>query len=248
MLEKLLLLNKPSDCSSFDCIRRLKPLLPKRTRIGHAGTLDPFATGLLIVCIGRGATKHLSSFMGLPKTYTATAELGRVTTTLDYTGQDIAVPTTALPTEKQLHEALKSFGDSYEQTPPAYSALKHNGTPLYKLARNGKVNEEEMNAILAKKRRSATIYHASLAAVTDKQFTVTATVSQGTYIRTLMHDIAQRAGSSGATTTELHRAAIGPFTSDQALDLDQLSADTLEQHWQPVTDALVDKKKSPTAY
>lgn len=238
MLEKLLLLNKPADYSSFDCIRRLKPLLPKRTRIGHAGTLDPFATGLLIVCIGRGATKHLSSFMGLPKTYTATAQLGRVTATLDHTGQNIATPETPLPTEQQLLEALHSFGSGYEQTPPAYSALKHNGTPLYKLARTGKVDEDEMNAILATKRRSATLYRTSLDAVAHNEFTVTATVSQGTYIRTLMHDIAQRAGSSGATTTQLHRASIGPFHCDNALDLSQLSSETLKHYWQPIEQVL----------
>lgn len=238
MLEKLLLLNKPADCSSFDCIRRLKPLLPKKTRIGHAGTLDPFATGLLIICIGRGATKHLSSFMGLPKTYTATAQLGRVTTTLDHTGQDIMAPETIRPTEHQLREALLTFGNGYEQTPPAYSALKHNGTPLYKLARKGKIDEKEMNAILAKKRRSATLYHTSLDAVSGHEFTVTATVSQGTYIRTLMHDIAQHAGSSGATTMQLHRASIGPFHCDHALDLVQLSDTTLEQYGQPIEQVL----------
>lgn len=238
MLEKLLLLNKPADCSSFDCIRRLKPFFPKRTRIGHAGTLDPFATGLLIVCIGRGATKHLSRFMGLPKTYIATATLGEVTTTLDRTGTFLPTEPGKIPSHDDLRNALNDIGTSYEQIPPAYSALKHNGTPLYKLARSGAIAEEELEKIAQNKRRTVHLYSSILDSYEPPRFTLTATVSQGTYIRTLMHDIAQRAGGSGATTQTLHRAAIGPFSCEQALDADAISEETIAQHAVAIEDAL----------
>lgn len=237
MLNTFLLIHKPAEWSSFDCVRRLKRFFPKRTRIGHAGTLDPFATGLLIVCVGRGATKYLSRFMGLKKTYVATAHLGHVTTTLDHTGTIIATNTN-IPIEADLLKAIDSLGSEYEQIPPAYSALKHNGTPLYKLAREGTIAPETIAAIAEAKKRTVSLYSCTLDQYQAPCFTVTATVSQGTYIRTLMHDIAQHAGGIGATTHSLHRASIGPFTSSEALSILDVNEETIAQAIQPVEKAL----------
>jgi len=248
MIEGVILLNKPVDATSFDCIRHLKKLLPRKTevgrlKIGHAGTLDPFATGLLIICIGRAATRHIKDFMGMPKKYTATAKIGQVTDSLDNTGTLIETESLPLPTTAVLQSAIASFGGGYEQTPPAYSALKFNGKPLYELARKGKISDEQMAKITTAKKRDVTLYDCKLDEHDDDSFTVTATVSQGTYIRTLLHDIAQRAGSTGATTHQLHREAIGHFDCSQAVSLDDITAETLAALVHPVEEMIRSKKR-----
>ena len=223
-----LLINKPVGISSYGCIGRIKFLFHQnlrdqgitekiRLKMGHAGTLDPFACGLLIVAIGREATRLLSQCMVMPKTYIATGKCGELTDTLDCTGTVISTSDT-IPSEQKLREALDSFGSSYEQIPPLYSALKYQGKPLYLLARKKRMSEQELQEIADNKRRIIQLYDKQFVSYNSPYFTIKVRVSQGTYIRTLINDIAVQAGSC-ATTRELARTAIGPFTIDQAYDI-----------------------------
>jgi tRNA pseudouridine55 synthase len=223
-----LLINKPVGMSSYGCIGRIKRVAQQKIRIGHAGTLDPFASGLLIVAIGREATRLLSQCMALPKIYVATGKCGELTDTLDCTGTVVAT-TNVILSEQALHDSLESFGTSYEQTPPAYSALKYQGMPLYALARKKIVDEQELQRIADAKKRTVQLYDKQFLSYEAPFFTIQVTVSQGTYIRTLINDIAMRADSY-ATTYQLVRTAIGPFILDKAIDISLLTHDNLNEY------------------
>jgi tRNA pseudouridine55 synthase len=212
-----LLINKPADITSFGCIKHLKRVIREKVKIGHAGTLDPFATGLLIVAIGREATRLISRIMVMEKTYIATGKCGELTDTLDYTGT-ILTRSDYIPSQEEIKAAMVSFGSSYEQIPPIYSALQHEGERLYAMARKNSMSVQELQAIAEKKRRTVQLYDLQLLSYESPQFTIKARVSHGTYIRTLVNDIAVRAGSC-ATTYQLARTAIGSFNLDQAADL-----------------------------
>jgi len=239
MLEGYLFINKPADITSHDCIKRIKNILKKaeniptsgrsRIKIGHAGTLDPFATGLLIIGIGRGATKYLSMVMKGDKQYIATGKLGVLTDTLDKTGTVIEEATIPPITQEQLIEAIHSLGTAYTQTPPAFSALKYQGKPLYKLAREGKA-PEELAKIIEDKKRTVQLYSIELTDFNPPFFTIKADVSHGTYIRSLVNDIA-KVCDSVATTWELERTKIGPISIEQAIEIDSIkSIDDIENH------------------
>jgi tRNA pseudouridine55 synthase len=225
-----LLINKPAGISSYGCIGYLKRILKQKVKIGHAGTLDPFATGLLIVAIGREATRLMSRVMMMEKTYIATGKCGELTDTLDYTGKIIST-CVYIPTQQEICNSIASFGSSYIQIPPLYSALKHNGERLYALARNNS-NVQELQEIAASKSRTVQLYDLRLLSYKSPQFTIQARVSHGTYIRTLVNDIAIRAcppelvgqskAGSCATTYQLKRTAIGPFDLNQATDLETI--------------------------
>ncbi len=204
-----LLVNKPKDVSSFSCVAQIKSLLPKKTKVGHAGTLDPFAHGLLIIGIGREATSKMSHLMKLDKVYVATGKFGEATDTLDKTGRVTQTCDTVV-TRQVLEDAIASFRISYTQTPPFYSALKHEGMPLYKLARKQLATTEQLQSITARKSREVTIYSLELLDFTFPYFTVRAHVSHGTYIRSLLDDIARTVGSC-ATTYALERTRIGQW-------------------------------------
>ena len=133
MNEGFLFINKSKGISSFGCIKQIKKIIGKKIKIGHAGTLDPFATGLLIIGIGRGATKYLNFFTKSDKEYIATGKLGILTDTRTIIQED-QVSTIS---EQDLLNAIKALGKEYQQTPPKFSALKYEGKPLYKLARKG---------------------------------------------------------------------------------------------------------------
>ena len=226
-----LLINKPVGMSSYGCIGHIKRILfhsggsqeqvRQKIKIGHAGTLDPFACGLLIVAIGREATRHLSRCMVMEKTYSAQGKCGELTDTLDCTGAIVATSRT-IPSEQELRQALHSFGSQYEQIPPLYSALKYQGKPMYVLARKKMMDCEQLQEIADAKRRTIQLYDKQFLSYQSPYFTIQVRVSHGTYIRTLINDIAVRAGSC-ATTYELTRSAIGPFTLDQAVDILQLN-------------------------
>jgi tRNA pseudouridine55 synthase len=246
-----LLINKPVGISSYGCIGRIKyilrtaaaaqsdPIKKIRQKIGHAGTLDPFACGLLIVGIGREATRLLSQCMVMEKTYIATGKCGELTDTLDCTGTVVAT-SDIIPSEQQLRQALNSFGSQYEQIPPLYSALKYQGKPMYLLARKNMMDQEQLQEIADAKRRIIQLYDKQFLSYQSPYFTIQVRVSHGTYIRTLINDIAVRAGSC-ATTYELTRAAIGPFTLDQAIDISELTADTIDTHLIPAEKFFVTK-------
>jgi tRNA pseudouridine55 synthase len=212
-----LLINKPVDMTSFGCIRYLKRVIREKVKIGHAGTLDPFATGLLIVALGREATRLISKIMVMEKTYIATGKCGELTDTLDYTGTIVATSEN-IPSEQEIKAAMASFGSSYEQIPPIYSALQHEGQRLYALARKNSMSVEELQKIAEDKRRTVQLYDLQLLSYEAPEFTIKARVSHGTYIRTLVNDIATRAGSC-ATTYKLTRTAIGSFDVTQATSL-----------------------------
>lgn len=216
------MLYKPVGISSAAAIRPIKRLLPKKTKVGHAGTLDPFASGLLIVGVGSAATKQLSAFMTLDKVYIATGKLGESTDTGDHTGV-ITDTATTLITQQQLVDALASFGTAYLQTPPLYSALKHEGMPLYALARKRVLEAEILTQIAAQKSKQVSLYVLELISFEFPYFTIKAHVSHGTYIRSLISDIGLRVGSC-ATTYALERSAIGTFDAQTAVAPDVITA------------------------
>ena len=220
-LQGFLLINKPINASSFDCIRHIKRILKQRIKIGHAGTLDPFATGLLIIAFSRNATKQIPRIHEFSKKYSVSAQLGNLTTTLDKTGSIVAT----LPHDQIDLESLKksciSLQPGYLQTPPAYSALKHEGLSLYVHVRNNRFSTEEINKILAHKKRFVQITSLEITSCNQSEFTIEAEVSSGTYIRSLVNDIAQKSGTY-ATTYELTRTTIGPFSLSRAVELQSL--------------------------
>lgn len=228
----LIKINKPTGITSYDCIRHIKRILNiKKVKIGHAGTLDPFASGLMLICIGREATKTIDQLMTQDKEYLVKAKLGELTDTLDLTGKVLEskiLESTTInpsPTKQDIEKAIKTLGSSYIQTPPIYSALKHQGTPLHELAREQKMETHELEQIVQKKSRQVEIYKIELLGVELPFFTFRAHVSKGTYIRSLANDIAHKLNSH-ATTYELERTKIGDYKLEDAVNLYDLK--TLE--------------------
>ena len=220
--EGFLLFNKPSGISSYGCIAQIKRAIGRAHKIGHAGTLDPFADGLLIVGIGRPYTKQLSHIMAYPKEYIAQGELNLLTDTLDPTGKVVCTETKEVSRE-QLEAAIKKMGMAYEQIPPIYSALKFKGQCLYKAARTGRLSTEELERITIQKKRTVQLYQLELVAFDPPYFTIKARVSCGTYIRSLVNDIAGQCDTH-ATTKMLTRTEIGPFTLDNAAEYTDIAA------------------------
>lgn len=216
-----LIIDKPANVTSFDCIRNLKRHLPRGTRIGHAGTLDPFATGIMIVGIGRAATKQLQLLTDLPKRYLVTAKLGELTDTLDNTGTVIYANGTTSIQQSQLEKVIEKKVGRSTQLPPIYSAVKFNGRPLYEHARSGTMTNEKLAEVVNAKQREITIQDAQLIRYEPPFFTLRTTVSKGTYIRTLVNDLARDLGSC-ATAHSLRREACGPFDSTNAISLNNL--------------------------
>lgn len=222
-LTGFLLINKPKDISSFDCIRHIKKSLKQKIKIGHTGTLDNFATGLLIICLGRNATKLVPQLSNFDKEYLVTAKLGELTNTLDHTGVIIEKPDISELniSKKDLQNAIETIGKEYLQTPPIYSALKFQGTSLYKLARNKIMEQKDLEEIIKQKARPVQIHKLELLNFNSPFFTFKTTVSKGTYIRSLANDIAQILNIP-ATTYELERTKIGKFDLKKAVNLNAL--------------------------
>lgn len=221
-----ILVNKPAGITSFGCVYAFKKLLPRKTKVGHTGTLDDFASGLLIICIGREATRLSSALMGYDKEYVVKAKLGELSDSLDLTSKNIqTMPIDRQITTDMLKEAMTSLCPSYIQTPPIYSALKHEGKPLYNLARVKKLDTEVLEKIVQQKGREIFIKDIELVSFEAPFFTFRARVSKGTYVRSLAHDIAQKLGTC-ATTYELERTSINVFTLGEAVKLSQIQAET----------------------
>lgn len=216
-----LLINKKPGLTSFQCIGAVRRILGRTYKIGHTGTLDAFASGLLIIAIARTATRHIQKIMQLDKRYYARAKLGQLTDTLDYTGVLLAAEEGPRCTQEIFEEACASFGSEYAQTPPIFSALKFEGVRLSTLARGEKISKQELETIAKEKTRVVKLYHLELHALEYPYFALHAHVSHGTYIRVLMEDIAQKL-QTHATTYELERTAIGPFNLSDAATLDEL--------------------------
>lgn len=200
--------------TSHDVVAKLRGILQMK-KIGHTGTLDPEATGVLPVCVGR-ATKVCSLLTDKDKTYVAVVKLGITTDTQDMTGE-ILTRSPVQTTEKDIRSVLSGFVGEIWQIPPMYSAIKINGKKLYELARQGKEVE--------RKPRQVTIYELRLQNVdlAEQEFTIEVTCSKGTYIRTLCQDIGEKLGC-GAAMKSLIRTRVGRFSLDHALTLGEIEA------------------------
>jgi tRNA pseudouridine55 synthase len=217
-LQGFLLLDKPTGVTSYYCIQKIKQVIRHKTKIGHAGTLDSFATGLLIIGISRSATRNISQIMKLDKWYRATGKLGQLTDTLDFTGSLIQDEEISEITHYKIQTAIHGLGHQYKQIPPIYSALKYKGKTLSDLVRQEKLSEKIVQKIAEKKAKIVTIYSCELISLDLPYFTIEAHVSHGTYIRVLVNTIAQKLGTY-ATTHELKRTKIGPFAINEAQPL-----------------------------
>ncbi|HUR57936.1 MAG TPA: tRNA pseudouridine(55) synthase TruB [Opitutaceae bacterium] len=212
-MEGILLVDKPRDHTSHDVVARLRGKL-KMKRIGHAGTLDPMATGLLIILVGK-ATRVSQYLISLDKEYEGTIELGKVTDTQDADGEVMETRPVPALTEQDVRTAMNGFlGDQY-QTPPMYSAIKIDGVPLYKSARKGEEVEREPRFIR--------VMSWELTRFGLPQFDFRLRSTKGTYVRTLAHDLGQKLGT-GAHLAALRRTATDKFNVAQALTLDQIQA------------------------
>ena len=222
-----LLIDKPSGITSFSVIRHVQRLLGKGIRIGHAGTLDPLASGLLLVAIGRESTRQLKVTCSYTKTYRCTGKLFELTDTYDRFGTITHTETPFFVDHDALIGALSSFKNGYVQAPPVYSAVKHHGVPLYKLARKNRLPLEELTRITTFKKKDVTVSESKLLSYDMPFFSFEVTVSHGAYVRILVNDIARSLGTV-ATVQELMRTHIGPLSSEHAVTLESLtSSDTL---------------------
>jgi len=199
-LEGIILVNKPKGISSFDVIRKLKKIL-KTKKIGHTGTLDPLATGLMLICVGK-ATKLASDLEAKNKVYLADFEIGYATDTYDIEGKRIAENLIDI-SKDNLELSLKKFIGDIKQVPPMYSAIKIDGNKLYHLARKG--------IEIERPERDVTIEYIKLLDFKDNKAKIETKVSKGCYIRSLIYDIGLDLGTY-ATMTELQRINVGEYS------------------------------------
>ena len=208
----ILLMDKPPEWTSHDVIGKLRGLLRLR-RIGHAGTLDPMATGLLTIFVGR-ATRAVEFAEAEKKTYIARLRFGLTTDTQDTTGRVLETSSKCVSRE-DLEAILPQFCGEISQIPPMYSAIKIDGQRLYKLARQG--------IEVARKARPVTVHKLVLLGQTEGEFELEITCSKGTYIRTLCHDIGGVLGCGGAMSA-LRRTQVGAFSVDESFTIEALQA------------------------
>ncbi len=230
----LLIIDKPADWTSHDVVAKVRKLCGTR-RVGHTGTLDPFATGVLVICLNQ-ATRLVQFLTGEDKEYLATIRFGFATDTGDLTGTPLASPTsTAQLNDTLIENALAPFRGVLTQIPPMYSAKKIGGVKLYEMARRGEQIDRPPITIEIK--------HLSLAtSLQHDECTIRVTCSAGTYIRTLAEDIGKQLGL-GAHLTQLRRTRAGKCELSRARTLEQLAslqeADQLQEAIIPMADALV---------
>ena len=209
-MEGIIVVNKPKGITSFDVIRKLKKIL-KTKKIGHTGTLDPLATGVMLVCVGR-ATKLASDLEAKDKIYIADFDIGYATDTYDIEGKKIAENIIEVSKEN-LKQSIKKFIGNIKQVPPMYSAIKIDGNKLYHLARKGiEVERPE---------RNVTIEYINLLDFKDNKVKIETKVSKGCYIRSLVYDIGQDLGSY-ATMTALQRKQVGDYSLENSYSLEQI--------------------------
>ena len=210
----LVLLNKPKGVTSFGAVARVRRALQEK-RIGHTGTLDPMATGVLPLLTGR-ASRLSSMMLESDKSYRATVRLGTVTDTLDITGEVLKTNKVKV-SDQELLAALEHFKGEISQLPPMYSAIKKDGVRLYELARNGVEIERESRTVTIKE---LTL----LKRLNETDFIIDVTCSKGTYIRTLGADIGDYLGV-GACLTELERTSVSGFSIENCVALDEFEKD-----------------------
>ena len=218
MKSGFLLVNKPSGMTSHDVVEELRRI-SKIRKIGHAGTLDPMAEGLLILGIGKEATKKLSKFLKLDKEYLAKIRLGAQSTTFDKEGKIFLKRVKKIPTEDEIKKILKNFLGKIEQIPPAFSAKKVKGKKLYQLARKGirvKIKPQKVE-----------IKNIELLNYKWPYLEIKVNCSSGTYIRSLANDIGEKL-SCGGILEELLRTRIGSFSLEKAVSLSKINS----RNWQ----------------
>ncbi len=216
---QLLLIDKPLEWTSFDVVNKIRYSIKraygfKKIKVGHAGTLDPLATGLLLIAVGR-KTKTINELMGLPKTYTGTFKLGETTPSYDAeTEVNQTFPWNHI-NEELISKSKESFLGEQDQIPPIFSAIKKDGKKAYESAREGTIIEMQP--------RKITIMDFQVWSKSPQELDFSVSCSKGTYIRSLAHDFGQ-ALNSGAYLTALRRTAIGDFKIEDALSLDTFLA------------------------
>ena len=216
MLDDYLLIDKPKGWTSFDVVAKVRGIVKHQTgqkvKVGHSGTLDPMATGLLIILVGK-ATKQQDSFMKKDKVYEAEITLGKTSDTYDAEGSLTDV-NDKVPQLNEVQKALTQSTGKITQTPPAYSAIKVNGKKAYELARAGKKVEL--------KSREVTVYSIDDVSYEYPKVTFTCKVSSGTYIRSLANDIGELLGCGGYLSS-LKRTQIDEYSVKDAISIEQLS-------------------------
>jgi tRNA pseudouridine55 synthase len=220
-MDGILLIDKPKNWTSFDIVAKIRGIVRKDTglkkpKVGHTGTLDPLATGLMIVVLGT-YTKRAEEFSKLDKVYEVTMRLGQHSTTGDEEGEKSAI-SDHIPSLSEVERALASFVGNSMQVPPAFSAIKVNGQRAYKLARAGKEVRLESRAV--------EIHSIGLTAYTYPEVKFTAHVSSGTYIRTLVEDIGQKM-FTGAYMSDLRRTSVGKFSIQDAVTIEAVGDGSL---------------------
>lgn len=224
-MQGILLIDKPKTWTSFDVVNFVRKIVaaaegkkPKNTKVGHCGTLDPLATGLLVLVIGKEYTRRAAEFSKLDKTYEVTMKLGETSTTGDDEGEKTTV-TDTIPTKEAILGALELFTGHIMQTPPQFSAVKVHGQRAYKVARSG--NEVELKA------RPVTIYSSKLTSYEYPFVTFTSFVGSGTYIRSLVEDVGSEL-ETGAYMSDLRRTTIGEFDIKNAIGVENLTAEIIQ--------------------
>ncbi len=224
-------IDKPRGITSFGVIEELRKKLGVK-KVGHAGNLDPDATGVLVVGVGKG-TRFLEFVMNLEKEYMATIKLGILTDTLDMTGEEIDRKDVPRLSEEKLKKVLRGFLGEIMQTPPAYSAIRVEGKRLYELAREG--------VYVKPKPRKVRIHRLELLGIADDEFMIRVICSKGTYIRSLARDIGEKLGTYGIVK-ELRRTRVGHFTVENAIPLDS-SPEGIKKALMPIDEGLSHLKK-----
>jgi tRNA pseudouridine55 synthase len=211
-LDGLINLHKPLGMTSAKAVYKARALTGQR-KIGHAGTLDPSAEGVLLLCLGKG-TKLVERLMNLPKVYRAVARLDATSPTLDSEGPVDEVPVSRVPSPEEVAGALRGFEGEQQQVPPAISALKVGGIPAYRLARRGEAPE------LAA--RTIRIYWVHLHEFRWPTVDFSMACGRGTYVRAVARDLGRKLGTGGCLTA-LQRLGVGPFTIEEACSLERLA-------------------------
>ena len=224
----ILNLDKPPGVTSRDVVNVVQRLAGRKTRVGHAGTLDPLARGVLVVPVGP-ATRLIEYVQQMPKTYRAEFLFGRRSDTEDTDGEVTELESPAVPSEEQVLAALPQFTGGISQRPPAYSALRIGGKRAYDLARQGKEVELEPREIV--------VHRLVLDEYDYPKLGLTIECGSGTYVRSLGRDLAESLGT-GAVMSALERTAIGPFRVQEAIDPDLLSTETWEASLLPAAMAV----------
>ncbi len=219
-MNNFLIIDKPEGWTSHDVVAKLRGLLKERT-IGHLGTLDPLATGVLVVAVGRENTKQIQHFMKLDKEYEVEMELGKKSDTYDMEGkvEEMRFDLSKL-SKKTVQEGVERFWGKSMQTPPAFSAKKIHGKKAYELARAGKPVELKPVAVEMQGTNIEVIFKRSASLRVFVRFKVT--VSSGTYVRSLVHDIGEKLGC-GAILTALRRTRVGPFKIEESKTLEEIN-------------------------